>query len=87
MVAGLHVLHVRAQTLAEREDVVGEDDGAGPQLRRHQLEHRQIEILPAVEEHQVDRLRQVTKGLQGVSQANVGDLRESGFRTGGFVSG
>jgi hypothetical protein len=57
------------QRLGEHVGVVGDDERAGPQRRLDDLEHRQVERAPAVEEQQAhadparrwlrDRIREV----------------------------
>src|SRR5262245_21809386 len=59
--AALDVVEERLQRTAKRLDVVGEHDAAGTELRLEQPEHREVELLPSVEKHEIDRPRHVAQ--------------------------
>src|SRR5512139_3524613 len=76
----VHVRHVGGEVFFEREDVVRAYDRATAQLGSQQREHGKVEVLPAVEQHEVDGRGEVGEGLERVALANLHVVGEPGIR-------
>ena len=72
------MVDIRPQRLLEDVDVVGEHDRAAPQLRRQQLDDGDVDVLPAVQQDEVDRRLDADQRPQRVALADFHELGKSG---------
>src|SRR5689334_11007140 len=77
---GLTRLGVRAERLDVREDVVGDHQRAGLELRAGEPEELLVVVLLRVEEDDVEHVVDRRHGFLGVALDQVGPLLQPGFR-------
>src|SRR5436190_505743 len=76
---GLPRPRVSDERVGMREDVVGDDDRAGLDLRTRELEELLVLLLLGVEEDRVEDVINRGQGLEGVSRQQFGPVFETGF--------
>src|SRR5438874_13746844 len=72
----------RADARALRlQHVVGDDDRTLRQLRMQQLEHRHVQILPQVDQHEIEWSRELPERCERIADAKLDVFREPGARS------